>query len=259
VTLLLLVLLASSAADHYNRANAHFQRQNFEQAEAELSAALEQDPNLVPALTLRAKLAMGFNRFDIARASLQKAAELEPRSAYVQFLLGFFYYVDNDFLKAFPPLEAARKLNPGDPQTAFYLALTHEGLAQPGEAASFYKEAIALEEKQGRPSAETRVAYGRLLFSLGQFEPSAAQITRALQLDPKSRDAHYEHGRLCFEAEKFAEAAEAGERSLSFSGMGTTDRQIHFLLGRAYQKLGNSDLAAHHLEKFRASGASLRR
>ena len=80
----------------------------------------------------------------------------------------------------------------------------------------------------------------------------------ALALDP-SRDAHYEQGRLHFEQSEFAKAAEEGEQALAIPGAGTLDRQIHFLLGRSYGKLGKKQLAEEHLAKFKASGVSLRR
>src|SRR5512145_1566725 len=108
----LVFLLATSAVEHYNRANTLFLQQQFHQAGIELDAALAADPKLVPALTLKAKLAMALNKFDIARACLLSAASLEPSSPYVQFLLGFFYYVDNDFAKAIPVLERVRALSP---------------------------------------------------------------------------------------------------------------------------------------------------
>jgi hypothetical protein len=41
--------------------------------------------------------------------------------------------------------------------------------------------------------------------------------------------------------------------------MGTTDRQIHFLLARAYTKLGRNDLADQHRKKFQDSPPTLRR
>jgi predicted Zn-dependent protease len=252
-------LLAVSAAVHYERANAFFQQQQFKEAEAELSAALKEDPNLVPALTLKAKLAMGLNRFDEAREALVHAAALQPKSAYVQFLLGFFYYVDNDFQKAIPPLEAARQLNPNDPRTMFYLALSHDGLGRADAAIPLYETTIALEQKSGHPASDVHVAYARLLFSLGRFEECEKQVRLALTLDPNSRDAHYEQGRLFFERGEFAKAAEEGERSLTVPGAGTLDRQIHFLLARAYGKLGKKELADEHLAKFKASGVSMRR
>lgn len=259
MTFLALLLLATSAQDHYDRANALFSKGQFVEASGELDAALAADPKLVPALTLKAKLAMAINRFDIARACLERAVSIEPQSPYVQFLSGFFYYVDNDFANAIPALERAKDLKPDDIRTHFYLALAYEGLAQPEKARQLYDRTLDLEKRAGQPSADTHVAYGRMLFSLGEYDASEKQIARALQLDGKSRDAHYETGRLHFERAEYEAAAAAGERALTLAGAGTTDRQIHFLLTRAYRKLGKLELAETHMSRFKASGVSLRR
>ncbi|HYO84122.1 MAG TPA: tetratricopeptide repeat protein [Bryobacteraceae bacterium] len=255
----LLLLLSSSPVDHYNRANSLFSQGQFDQAGKEVDAALAGDPKLVPALTLKGKLAMALNRFDIARVCLESAARLEPNSPYVQFLLGFFHYVDNDFAKSIPVLERARALNPNDVRTHFYLALSYEGVADPEKARALYERTIELEKRLNKPSPDTHVAFGRLLFTLGEYESSSRQIGRALELDPQSRDGHYETGRLHFERKAYEEAAAAGERALKLAGAGTTDRQIHFLLARCYRKLGKIELAEAHFARFQASGVSLRR
>lgn len=253
----LLLLAAGPGQAQYERANEYFKAGKFAEAAQALDQSLAQDPDLVPALTLKGKLAMGFNRFDDAREAFTKAARLQPRSAYTQFLLGFFHYVDNDFQRALEPLQTAAKLNPADSRATFYLALTYEGLAQPEEATAYYEKTLALQQES--PSAETFTAYGRLLFTLGRYEESRARIQRALQLDPRSRDAHYEAGRLHFEAGQFADAAAEGERALALPGVGTLDRQIHFLLARAYLKLGDKAKADEHLAQFKASPVTLRR
>lgn len=260
MTLLLLLLLAGSeAVQHYNRAHKLFEEQKFAESNEALDAALAADPGYVPALTLKGKLAMGFNRFDVARQAFERASRLAPESTYPQFMLGFFYYVDNDFLKALEPLERARKLDPSDPRPTFYLAMSHEGLARPDLAIPLYQQTIDLEGRKGRPSAETHTAYGRLLFTLGRHEDAAKEFARVLELDPGSRDGNYERGRLCFQQGRYADAAAHGEKALAAQGLGTTDRQIHFLLARAYAKLGNKDVAQQHLKKFEASPATLRR
>jgi tetratricopeptide (TPR) repeat protein len=255
----LLLLFATSALEHYNQANALFAQQRFQEAAEKLEAALAADPKLVPALTLKAKLAMALNKFDIARTCLESAAAIQPDSHYVQFLLGFFYYVDNDFAKAIPALERARNLDPNNIRTLFYLALSFEGIAEPQKARELYEKTIELERRANKPSSETHVAFARLLFTLGEYPASEQHIKRALQLDPKSRDGHYETGRLHFERKQYEQAAAAGERALALTGAGTTDRQIHFLLARCYRKLGKVELADAHLAKFHASGVSLRR
>jgi tetratricopeptide (TPR) repeat protein len=259
MTGLVLLLLASSAIEQYNRANALFQQRKFAEAGESIDRALEADPRFVPALTLRGKLAMALGRKTVARESFEKAAALAPDAAYAQFMLGFFYYVENDFRKSAPALERASRLDPADPRAVLYLALSQEGLAQPELAISLYRKAIELEARADKPDPETYTAYGRLLFTLGRFEESARQVERVLELDPQSRDGHYERARLMLETGKFAKAAEEGEKALRSPEPGATERQIHFVLARAYAQLGRQDLYELHRRKLEESPASLRR
>jgi tetratricopeptide (TPR) repeat protein len=248
-----------SALALYQKAAALFQRQQYEQSLAALDEALKLNPRLVPALTLKARLAMAVNRFDMAKASLLRAVEIEPGAAYNHFLLGFCYYVDNDFKNALPPLERSRQLKPDDARTHFYLALTLEALARADDAIASYEQSLKFEKDGGAILADTLVAYARLLFTLGRYGESEALIDRALAAAPDSRDAQYEKGRLLCSRRAYAEAITHGKKALELPGAGTTERQIHFLLARAYAKSGQKELAEIHLAKFRAAPPTLRR
>jgi tetratricopeptide (TPR) repeat protein len=251
--------LSEKAHEAYARANALFVEKKFEESLAALNQALTENPKFVPALTLRAKLSMAMNRLDLAGRDLSLAAELEPGSAYNQFMLGFYYYLENDFKRALEPLERARILDPSSSRTHFYLALTHEGLANADLAIQMYERALSLSRTSAKADTDILIAYARLLFTLGQYSKSMPLVDQALVLEPDSRDAHYERGRLLFQAGKFDQAVQEGEKALQLTSVGTTDRQIHFLLARAYARTGNSERAAAHLEKFQASAPTLRR
>lgn len=250
-----------TALDFYQRANALFQQQKFEPALHAVEMALRLNPNMVPALTLKARLAMTANRFDVARSCLQKAVEIEPLSAENQFLFGFALYVENDFARALPPLELASRLKSNDARAEFYLALTYDGLGRVGEAIGKYEHAIKLakDSKASDLSADAMVAYARLLFTLGRYGESEKLIDQALDIDRNLRDAHYEKGRLRLERRDAAGAIEHGKRALELQGVGVTERQIHYLLARAYRQAGRAELAEIHLAKFRAAPPTLRR
>jgi tetratricopeptide (TPR) repeat protein len=194
-----------------------------------------------------------------AGRDLTRAVELEPKSAYNQFMLGFYYYLENDFKKALEPLNRSAELDASNSRTYFYLALTHEGLANASMAIQMYERAMALDRERNTADLDTLVAFARLLFSLGQYEKCLPLVEQARTLDPKSRDAHYERGRLYLQAGDFQRAVQEGERALELQSPGTTDRQIHFLLARAYARFGNEQRADEHLAKFKASAPSLRR
>ena len=248
-----------SALTLYQKAVVLFQERQYEQSLTALDEALKLNPRLSSALKLRARLAMAVNRFDLAKASLLQAVEIEPEVAENYFLLGFCYYVDNDFKNALPPLERSRQLMPDNARTHFFLALTLEALARLDDAIASYEQSLKLEKNGGEILADTLVAYARLLFTLGRYGESETLIGRALIAAPDSRDVNYEKGRLLYERRAYTEAIGYGKKALERPGAGTTERQIHFLLARAYAKIGQKELSEIHLAKFRASPPTLRR
>src|SRR5947209_11203646 len=146
LTVLLLAFWAAAPTSPgmpaYERANALFVAKDFAACSAAIEEALRLDEKLVPALTLKAKLAMAINRFDVARDSLDRALASDPRSEYAEFLYGLQYYLANDLHAAEPHFRKARQLNARDPRAALYLGLTIESLGQTQEAMSSYKDAV---------------------------------------------------------------------------------------------------------------------
>ncbi len=122
-----------------------------------------------------------------------------------------------------------------------------------------YQQAAALSPQKNPQTASILVAYGRLLYSLGKYDESLAQDDLAIAADSQSREAFYEKAKGLEHQHKYQEAAENGERALTLPELGTSDSQIHFLLGNVYLKLNQPDLAKAHLEKFHAAPQTTQR
>jgi tetratricopeptide (TPR) repeat protein len=243
---------ASPGYPAYQKAAAMFDKAQYQEALTEVDRALGLDPKLAPALILKAKLAISINRYDVADESLHRALAADPASWYAQFLLGFLYYRQNQMPQAKAELEKARRLNPSDPRAALYLGLTEETLGHLEDASRLYRDAIRLEEASGKPHAEAWITYARLLTVNGDLPGAEKLIERALKIEPNSRDAHFEHGRLLFKKGLSEEAAKEGESALRLQGE-VTDRQVHFLLVQAYRAAGREKEAEQHAEAIRAA------
>src|SRR3954452_22056609 len=168
----------------YEKANALFVEKNFPAALAATEEALRLDPKLVPALTLKAKLAMAAYRFDEAGRCLEQALALDPRAAYAQFLYGLEAYLGNDLKEALPRFRKARQLSPRDARAALYLGLTVESLGQPAEAMSLYEEAVRLERSAGELHAETLLPGAKLLLLLDRLQEAERWLRQAVKLSP---------------------------------------------------------------------------
>jgi tetratricopeptide (TPR) repeat protein len=235
----------------YQHAAALFDHARYNEALAELDQALHLDARLVPALTLKAKLAMSINRYDLAGECLEKALAAEPEAAYAQFLLGFLHYRQNHMPEAVKELEKARRLNPRDPRAALYLGLSEETLGANVRAMALYQEAIRLERSSGKPHAEAWIACAKLMMVEGDLPGAAELLKSAVEIEPRSRDTHFESARLLLKQGRPAEAALAGERALKLPGE-VTDSQVHFLLVQAYRAVGRDQDAEAHAGAIRA-------
>jgi tetratricopeptide (TPR) repeat protein len=249
---LLLCLLAmappkSPGYQSYERANSLFVAKKFPECLAEIEKALVLDPNLVPALTLKAKLAISLNRYDVARQALEHAILVEPSSWYAHFLLGFQYHLQNELQLAIPELETARRLNPKDSKAPLYLGLTRESLGDTDRAVALYREAIRVEEAAGKLEADTLLTCARLLLLMDRLEECTKLVDRAAGLEPSHRDVHYERARLLLRTGDAAGAARAGETALRLAATGITTQQIRYLLVRAYGLTGDEKRAAEHV------------
>jgi tetratricopeptide (TPR) repeat protein len=250
---------ATPARRHYESAKESMASMQFAQASHEVEAALSLDPNFVPALILKARLALFAHRPDIAKDCLIKSVILDPSSEDAQFFLGMFYYLQNDFSLAIAPLEKAQSLSPQAALPLFYLAMTKEALGDGQAALRLYAEAETFSTAKTPQSASILVAHGRLLFSLGRFEESLAKDELAIAANNQSRDAFYEKAKSLERTGKYQPAAAAGEQALTLPALGTSDSQVHFLLGKIYLKLNQPELAQSHLAKFYAAPQSTQR
>jgi tetratricopeptide (TPR) repeat protein len=259
IWLLALQLALPAQQQHYENAKNALAKMQFNQADEEVDQALKIDPNLVPALVLKARLAMFAHRPDVAKSCLIKAVAVEPSSENAQFFLGVYYYLQNDFRLGIGPLETAQSLAPKDPMPTFYLAMSKEALGDAPAALKLYEQAAALAPEKNTQSAAIHVAYGRMLYSLGRYDESLAQDEIAIAADAQSRDAWYEKAKGLEHQHRYQEAAENGEHALTLPEFGTSDSQIHFLLGNVYLKLNKPDLAKAHLDQFHAAPQTTQR
>jgi len=250
---LLALQLAVNATQHYENAKQDFAQRKFSEAVSEVDIALHESPNMVPALILKARLAIFAHRADIARSCLITAVTDDPASEDAQFFLGLFYYNQNDFSMAVSPLQAAHALSPKSPMPVFYLAMTYEAMSDAAKASDLYQQAENLSPEKTPQRAEILLAYGRFLLMLGQTPDGIKKVRQSIQVNPGFREAHYELAKELNVEGDFKNAALEAEQALTLPELNVKDAQIHFLLARLYMSLKQPDLATAHMEKFKAA------
>jgi tetratricopeptide (TPR) repeat protein len=249
---LLALQLAVGPAQHYENAKQDFAERKFPEAVSEVNTALHENPYMVPALVLKARLASFAHRPDVAKSCLITAITFEPTSEEAQFFLGLFYYNQNDFKSAMSPFEKAQTLSPKSPMPVFYLAMAHEAIGDVTQALELYQQAENLSSEKSPQRALILLAYGRFLLALGRTRDGIEKVRQSIQDDPKSREAHYELAKALDQEDDLKNAALEAELALTLPEVSTGDAQLHFLLAKIYRKLKQPDLAKAYLEKFKA-------
>jgi tetratricopeptide (TPR) repeat protein len=256
---LLALQLAVSPAQHYENAKQDFAQRKFSEAVNEVNMALHESPYMVPALVLKARLAIFAHHADIAKSCLITAITVDPTSEEAQFFLGVFYYNQNDFSLAISPLEKAQALSPDNPLPVFYLAMAHESVRDVPQALDLYQQAENLSPEKSPQRALILLAYGRFLFMLGRTREGIEKIRQSVEIDPQSRQAHFALAIESEQEEDFKNSAREAELALTLPDLGTSDAQIHFLLSRIYTKLKQPDLAKAYLDKYKADTETTRK
>jgi tetratricopeptide (TPR) repeat protein len=250
---LLALQVAVGAAQHYEQAQKDFAQRNFPQAVSEVDAALHQDPQLVPALVLKARMATMAHRLDVAKSCLITAITVDPASEEAQFYLGLLFYQQSEFRLSLSPLEKAHTLSPENPLPLFYLAMARESIRDKTAALQLYQRAEDFSSSKPTLHSEILIAHGRLLLSLGQTKEGIELERRAIEIGPESREAHYELARGLSHEGDFGKAAIEAEQALTLPALRTSDALIHYLLATDYRELNQPALAKAHMDKFLAA------
>jgi Tfp pilus assembly protein PilF len=235
-------LLISAAQPDFRRAVSLLEAHDLPGASEAAQRVLAADPAYVPAIALMARIEMASGDLDGAERRLRAAISAHDSDSTLRFLLGFCLYIKNDFDGA---LGALSRADASDPNVILYRALSNEGLGREDVAVSLYRRAIAKSK-----SSEPRLALARLLRKQGDLTGASRLIDEALANAPGSREALYEKGQSFLAAGDAIHAAEFGERALAAPGGAPSEREIRYLLVRAYTKSGDTSRAARHREAF---------
>jgi tetratricopeptide (TPR) repeat protein len=129
--------MSASTANLAASAQAHFNHQEFDQAEADYQKILAQDQNNGMALGNIAMIELQQGKLDQARKHLDAALAKNPDDPYNLSTLGYLKFRQGKYEEALNALSRAAKLDPNNPEIENYLglALSHEGHRQAAESA----------------------------------------------------------------------------------------------------------------------------
>lgn len=130
-------------------------------------------------------------RCDEGVKHLLRARELNPELDRIDFEVGMAWYRIKRLPEARDAFGAALKRNPGDAESAFFLAETRTQAYEYEEARTAYERALAIRPKDPR----ALLGLGRTLLDLERPAEALPVLERCLEVDPGRADARFQLGR----------------------------------------------------------------
>lgn len=144
----------------------------------------------------------------------------------------------------------ALEINPGSAKANLGLAIAQRTSGMREAATATLEEGIRKFPDHGAHYQE----YGLMLLRAGEtgddgaLKRAVVLLRKAIELDTELPEAHYHLGRLALEGDQAAEALPYLETAARL----TPDQsKVHYLLARAYRRLGRGEEAQSHLKIFR--------
>jgi Flp pilus assembly protein TadD len=273
----------NDADAHFDLGNAYASLKQTADAKTEYEKAISLDPKLDAAY-----MNLGITLMDTDPAAaiepLQKAAELLPKEARPQFLLGWAFERSGNRTAAIDHYRLAKKLDeknsdvrfalgralltsnqPADAEAEFRAAIAtdaanaqaHLGLSQALMAEKQYEEAAAElgAYLEGQPNdSEVRISRALALAKLGKNEDALAELDRAAASGPESLSALKLRGQILFQLKRYDDAIPVLQKAAALS---PNDPDIPAQIGHVYlEKRAYSDAARELLVAFKMNPQS---
>jgi tetratricopeptide (TPR) repeat protein len=173
-----------------------------------------------------ANAALSSNSFDVALAKLTEALTKVENCAICHVRMGDVYVKKDDPAAAEEAYRKAITADPKSPEPYDALAILYNRQKKFAEAADAAKKASELHAAAGPgaggSAADASSAYnaGAILMNQGKVAEAKAEFLRAIQLDPKKADAHYQYAMTLLNEGNMAEAVKALEQYLALAPTG---------------------------------------
>ena len=199
---------------------------------------------------LQFSLAMAYVRVghqEWARTVLELLAKTDPRNSLYPYWMGRLDYDIHDYNQALLHLKEAVRLDPDMARAYDSLGLCYFSLNQNELAVENYRKAIELDQASGRPEAWPYLNLAIALEFINEPAEAETDLRKAMSLDPKLPQAHFQLGNLLERQEKIPEAT---HELLEASRLDSNYAEPHFVLARIYRKQGNRALSQQEVNTY---------
>jgi predicted TPR repeat methyltransferase len=197
----------------YSEGTEFFNAGQYQDAELKFREAQSLSPDRISVLISLSAALLKQGKFVDAKLACNSALALNAGASEALFNLGLIYSLEGNFAEAIGQFEKAIQLDPGFPDSWHYRGYSLNGLGRHAEALASYEKALNLQAL--RPDSLLGVA--EVLFDMNLFNLSLVFIERALQLNPRSAEAHLQKAQLHHRRNETAEAIASFSAALEYN------------------------------------------
>lgn len=179
-----------TAGDHLRRGHRAYYCDDFGEALAEYSRAIEINPNYTEAYIDRGYIYDDLQEYDRAIEDNTDAIRIDPHNVTAYVNRSFVYYHIGDYENAIVDAEQAIRLDPLDPYAYCNKGIAYDCLGNHEEAVKALDKCLELLPANDTENRALGLVYrGRAYFNNKEYGKAADDYTAALGIDPEYIDA----------------------------------------------------------------------
>ena len=185
--------------------------------------------------------------FKAARVQAERAVQLAPRNSQSQYMLGRILFADGDYQEAKQHLESAASETDAQLnfQVGYTLALTYLKLKDVNRASLVFDEMqIGFGD-----NAQLHIYFGHAFLMTEYYDRAITEFKRALEKDPKVKEAHYWLGLAYLSRDEDKGWDENAAEDRAEIANNPDDFRPHYDLGNIALKLHRTEEAERELKR----------
>lgn len=183
-------------------ARALLGQREYQRVLDELPAPVDNSPNAVTLLALRATAELGLGRKEDARKAMQHALQASPDNAEVHLALARLALADGDTGKAMQDLEQALRIDPKHRDSLLLKGDLLRAAGKPAEATTVYRTVLQTDPRQ----ASARLALAGIAITEERLADARKEVDAVLKATPNSLQARYTEALIDFREKKVESA-----------------------------------------------------
>lgn len=174
------------------------------------------------------------------------AAQKDPSDGEIWYSMGRIKYTENRFAESVESFKKALALMPKSVKVENNLGLAYEGLNEPDEAITAYRQAISWQQGVPQPSEQPLLNLGSLLTDRNALDEALPLLLEAESIAPKDGKIHGALGKLYMRLHELPQAQIELEQATASS---PNNAGLHFQLGQVYRKEGFAERSKQELKR----------